>query len=306
MRFAVPTPQEAVVAAELPRIVEQARPGSALVEVALVGRGFLFAVYRAVSADAGPLAIRVPRHDEWTHGPHSVTRPVDLLRQEAVYAESARSAGVPTPPVVHLQTDGPLPFMASTYVEHDQSPVSPGELARVVDQIHAVPVPELRPAEQGALSANQVVASRLCWRARKMVDLFDEDLHLPEPLDLVAKLDAGGVCERLLHMDLRPDNLLTRRGRLLAVIDWGNALFGDPALEHARLAEFGMSASDDWSPNAPAARAPDVEIVYRLDTVVMQATVHEEIIGDPTTARRYLARALQLREELACHWIAVS
>jgi aminoglycoside phosphotransferase (APT) family kinase protein len=37
----------------------------------------------------------------------------------------------------------------------------------------------------------------------------------------------------LLHADLGPEHLLVRDGRLAGVIDWGDARFGDPALDYA-------------------------------------------------------------------------
>ena len=39
----------------------------------------------------------------------------------------------------------------------------------------------------------------------------------------------------LLHADLGPDHLLVRDGRLVGVIDWGDARVGDPALDYAWL-----------------------------------------------------------------------
>jgi aminoglycoside phosphotransferase (APT) family kinase protein len=39
----------------------------------------------------------------------------------------------------------------------------------------------------------------------------------------------------LLHADLGPEHLLERDGRLVGVIDWGDARIGDPALDYAWL-----------------------------------------------------------------------
>jgi aminoglycoside phosphotransferase (APT) family kinase protein len=40
-------------------------------------------------------------------------------------------------------------------------------------------------------------------------------------------------------MDLRPENILVCAGRPAAILDWSNALAGDPALDLARTAEYG-------------------------------------------------------------------
>jgi aminoglycoside phosphotransferase (APT) family kinase protein len=47
----------------------------------------------------------------------------------------------------------------------------------------------------------------------------------------------------LLHADLGPEHLLVRDGRLGGVIDWGDARFGDPALDYAWLLN---SPFADW------------------------------------------------------------
>jgi aminoglycoside phosphotransferase (APT) family kinase protein len=44
-----------------------------------------------------------------------------------------------------------------------------------------------------------------------------------------------GFEPRVLHADLGPEHLLVRDGRLAAVIDWGDARVGDPALDYAWL-----------------------------------------------------------------------
>jgi aminoglycoside phosphotransferase (APT) family kinase protein len=44
-----------------------------------------------------------------------------------------------------------------------------------------------------------------------------------------------GFAPRLVHCDLGPSHLLCRDGRLVGVIDWGDAKIGDPALDYAWL-----------------------------------------------------------------------
>jgi aminoglycoside phosphotransferase (APT) family kinase protein len=39
----------------------------------------------------------------------------------------------------------------------------------------------------------------------------------------------------LIHGDLGPEHLRVRNGRLVGVIDWGDARVGDPALDYAWL-----------------------------------------------------------------------
>ena len=53
-------------------------------------------------------------------------------------------------------------------------------------------------------------------------------------------------------MDFRPANILARDGEIVGVIDWGNALVGDPALEVARVAKYGL-----WDDDFATGYGPD-------------------------------------------------
>src|SRR5205807_8740480 len=105
-----------------------------------------------------------------------------------------------------------------------------------------------------------------------------------------------------LHMDVRPVNLLTRGSLLQALIDWGNMLLGDPALEWARMTEFSgvtrgfVAAYSSVRPVPSAPRA--VELLYRFDTAAMLAAVHLQFRLDRDHGRRHLERAATLRQQL--------
>ena len=64
---------------------------------------------------------------------------------------------------------------------------------------------------------------------------FDKDRH-PEAKSLFAETETlVDFKPVLLHADLGPEHLLVRDGRLVGVIDWGDARIGDPALDYAWL-----------------------------------------------------------------------
>ncbi len=99
----------------------------------------------------------------------------------------------------------------------------------------------------------------------------------------------------LLHMDLRPANILVRSGRPAALLDWSNALVGEAALDLARAAEYGsltaaaLAAYGNQRAFSMTPRTPR-QIVYRLDTAVMLS--HVFINGAPNEgkARHYIQR----------------
>ncbi|MGH3212853.1 MAG: phosphotransferase, partial [Trebonia sp.] len=110
-----------------------------------------------------------------------------------------------------------------------------------------------------------------------------------------------------LHMDLRRENILVRAGRPVAVLDWSNALIGDPALDLARAAEYGsltpaaLAAYGDPGsfPMSPLTALTPRQAVYRLDTAVMLSHVFLDGAPDRAKARHYIERTKSLCRRLA-------
>jgi aminoglycoside phosphotransferase (APT) family kinase protein len=70
---------------------------------------------------------------------------------------------------------------------------------------------------------------------RLVLPLLDADLRA-RAHGLFAEAETlVGFEPALVHADLGPEHLLVRDGRLAAVIDWGDARVGDPALDYAWL-----------------------------------------------------------------------
>jgi aminoglycoside phosphotransferase (APT) family kinase protein len=68
---------------------------------------------------------------------------------------------------------------------------------------------------------------------RVVLPLLDVD-ERPRGEALLAEAETlTGFAPRLTHSDLGPEHLLCRDGRLVGVIDWGDARIGDPALDYA-------------------------------------------------------------------------
>lgn len=96
-------------------------------------------------------------------------------------------------------------------------------------------------------------------------------------------------------MDMRPANLLTHRSAIAAVIDWSNALVGDPALELARIEEYGHLSSGFREGYGEAVNAPrQIHLVYRLDTAIMLAVVFLSEAPNPGAARAQVDRVKEL------------
>ena len=270
----------------------------------VAGAGLTFLVCRAESAAFGPVAIRVPWRRVIAGHNDGVVEARRLLRQEAALANHARSHGLPSPMAhaLHLGDDG-FDFLVSTYVPHDGSPPDGRAFGRLVRAIHDCPAPAIELVGQGGLPPSRLIGARLAQRASAVGRLTRARLPLPAACALAALLACRDDRRALLHMDARPANLFTREGAIAGIADWGDALVGDPALELARIAEYGhldaafLTGYGDAQAldRLPAA----VDTIYRLDTVVMLAIVFLAEAPDREMADRMVRRAAALAASLA-------
>jgi aminoglycoside phosphotransferase (APT) family kinase protein len=220
----------------------------------------------------------------------------DLLELEAALARHARAHRLPAPRVHDLVRHDDGDLLISEYIESDGSEVDAAELGGLVRRLHGAPLPACASALPHAAG---ILIERIARRARAVERLTGLALDLPPPERLAGALPPDGEVS-LLHMDVRPDNLLTRGGAVAALVDWANALIGPPLLELARIAEYG--ALDDrfasgYRLEASATTGP-AWALYRLDTAVMLAVVFLAEAPDPVRAADQLRRIRDLAGEL--------
>lgn len=272
-----------------------------------IGHGLDARVYRASSASLGDVAIRVPHSRYLNSGNETQLDTRRQLRQDFELSGHLRAHGLPVPAVfvLHRSDDteadkaGP-DFTIGEYVPSDGGALPDEAFGRLIRAIHTVPAP---PAGlvcmESCDDADQVLAQRIGERFAKLAAVTALDVSLPPVAALLAADRDPAAGRRLLHMDLRPENVLVRSGRPVALLDWSNALVGDPALDLARAAEYGvltpavLAAYGDpggftMSPSAPR------QVVYRLDTAVMLSHVFLDGAPDPLKARHYTERVRSL------------
>ena len=161
--------------------------------------------------------------------------------------------------------------------------------------------------------ADQVLAERIGDRLKNLAAVTELGVGFPDIRAVLAADQADGLPRRLLHMDLRPENVLVRAGRPVAILDWSNALIGDPALDLARAAEYGSltpaalagygdPGSFTMSPQTSLTSLTSLtprEAVYRLDATVMLSHVFLDGAPEPAKARHYIERTKSLCRRLA-------
>lgn len=182
---------------------------------------------------------------------------------------------------------------------HDGSVPDRREFGQLMRAIHDCPVPDITPVMQGGREIADVITERLLRRSRVIEETAGVDLTLPDTDSIRGSLEQSTGRASLLHMDARPENLLTWRGNIRAVIDWSNALIGSPALDLARIEEYGQLTPDflhGYGASEAAEAPPSERLLYRLDTAVMLAVVFLSEAPDPTRAKSQIERAASLWE----------
>ena len=259
-------------------------------------------MYRGDSPTLGPLAFRVPLDPHFANANDESVDARDLLHQEAALSSHVSGFGVATPPVRHLHVgnDG-FDFLVSEFVVHDGSAPDPREFGQLLRAIHDCPMPDVKLVMQGEREVGDVIAERLLRRSRVIERIAGMDLLLPDSDCIRAVLAQSTARPSLLHMDSRPENLLTWRGNIRAVIDWSNALIGSPELDLARTEEYGHLTPDFLHGYgvSEAKEAPLSErLLYRLDTAVMLAVVFLSEAPNPRRAKPQVERVARLFEAL--------
>jgi aminoglycoside phosphotransferase (APT) family kinase protein len=266
-----------------------------------IGHGLDARVYHATSVALGPVAVRVPHSRYLSSANETALDTRLLLRQESGLSAHLLAHGLPVPEMFVLHTDDSgVDFTISQFVASDGSELPDREFGRLIRAIHEVPVPALDlVCMESCADADEVLAERIGQRLANLAAITD---LFAGPPDIAAVLSADrddAPPRRLLHMDLRPANILVRASRPAAILDWSNALAGDPALDLARAAEYGsltpaaLAAYGDTGTFSMTPAAPR-QVVYRLDTAVMLSHVFLDGAPDQVRARHYVDRTRTL------------
>lgn len=133
---------------------------------------------------------------------------------------------VPTP---ELTDDGVRHLLLPGTPLEDGGTATGRELGAFLKALHAVDPVEA--VAHGALDAETATAAKTAELAEfrtQIVPLLPTDVQAAanELLDRVANVRTS-----LIHCDLGPDHILMTDGRITGIIDWTDAIIGDPALD---------------------------------------------------------------------------
>lgn len=260
-----------------------------------IGEGMDAKVYRAHSPELGPVAIKMP-HNRWVSSgnePRLDTRVI--LRKEFRLSRHLQAHGLQVPEVFFMHTDDDgVDFIVSQFVESDNSELLDSEFGRLIRAIHDLPAPSIElSASEPSADADEILTERIERRLKTLASIVSLSIPVPDIGSALSAWRTDDVPGRLLHMDLRPENILVRSGHPLAILDWSNALVGEAALDLSRAAEYGsltaaaLAAYGNSDAFSMTPRTPR-EIIYRLDTAVMLAHVFLQGAPDAGKAQHYI------------------
>jgi aminoglycoside phosphotransferase (APT) family kinase protein len=292
------------VTPELTAEIEALARERRLTGLALIGSGLEFDVFHATAPDGKQLVLRTPiggRFQSHANDPHVDAR--SLLRWEYAVSQHLAELGFPVAAPRELLPGEP-DVLVTEYVPDDGGGCQPEALGALLRSLHQAPLPTAVPPAAEGLPTAQLLPVRIARRWREVAALVpDLPAGLP-PAQLTAVLTRAPG-KSLLHLDVRAPNLRCRDGRVLALLDWSNALIGDPLLELARLAEFAQVAENGIDfPAVQAGYGPVAHWhqlaydIYRLDAAVMLTLVFWSEAPDATLGESALDRLLRVHHML--------
>jgi len=298
------TDRETVLIKKLQKYTGTFDKNSRLKNFNVAGTGLDFLVCRAESEKWGVVAVKTPWQRKISNDNDADMDSRDLMRQEVNITRHLRKYGLPLPLIHHFCIDdNGIDFLITQFIDNDDSPPDMYMFGHLMKEIHDKPVPQLELVAQVRGSLNMILSERISRRSRVVVKLSGNEFYIPTVEDFDYFLDRYQVKRNsLLHMDARPANLLTQNNRIVAIIDWANALIGDRGLDLARIAEYGHLNSEFKEgygrENCFSHLPKEIELIYRLDTAVMLGVVFLSEAPDPQLAKTQVKRILELYEEL--------
>lgn len=168
-----------------------------------------------------------------------------------------QSVGLVTPTPFYLDQSGEIfskPYMVIEYIEGktEFAPLNlPDLILQFATQLSSIHKVDCSKLDLSFLPAQEKIYARKLRERPAKVDQSLDEGHIRDTLEAVWPITQRNTSV-LLHGDFWPGNILWKNGRLVAVIDWENAAFGDPLADVANsrleiLWAFGINAMQSFT-----------------------------------------------------------
>ena len=263
--------------ADVPPLVRELAAGRGFTQLGLVGAGVEFQVFEATAPDGAKVVLRTPVGERFLfnlNDQHVDTRA--LLRWEYIVTSHLAGLGFPvaTPRELIL---GPPDVLVSDFLADDGYGADQAALGALLRMLHGLRPPQAQPVATKGLPVTSLLPRRITERFTALATIV-EGLPAPPPEGQLAAVLASRPASSLVHLDVRASNARCAEGAVVGLLDWSNALVGDPAMELGRLAEYALLPENgiDYEAVLAGYREPvpadsPAFWVYRLDAAVMLA-----------------------------------
>ncbi|UPT75878.1 MAG: phosphotransferase [Elusimicrobiota bacterium] len=258
-------------------------------DVELASEGMEYFLFR-VSTDKGPLAIKAATALSISDDIDDAIDTSLSLAREASVLKHLRSNGAKVPDCFGFSQNEGFPLCVMEFIIGDGTSATDFSLGQALRAVHDAgpwPIAGKSPAELESDFKIKILGCIRQWLhklvLRRRLDSSLMDAVHPAVFD-------GYAMPRLttLHMDLRRANVIAAKNGVAAILDWGNAIIGDPWLDLLRVEEYSelemgqfRSGYGDAPPRPPAA----IEHLYRLYTTSMMSLLFENMVPDPELCR---------------------
>lgn len=261
-------------------------------EVELAAEGMEYALFR-ISTAKGDFAVKAASGATISDDIDDAIDTNRSLAREAEVLAHLRARGAKVPECFGYSRNSGFPMCAMEFVRGDETAASDASLGRALRGVHAAgPWPGSEDLE--AEFKTKVLECVAQW-LRKLVSRRRLDVSLTRAVG--PALFDGWRAPRLttLHMDFRRDNVVSVKNGVAAVLDWGNAMAGDPWLDLLRVEEYAeLEMGAFWSGygEAPPRPPAGIERLYRLYTTSMLALLFEKMAPNPEKCGIYAERTI--------------
>ncbi|WP_405066712.1 aminoglycoside phosphotransferase family protein [Kribbella sp. NBC_01510] len=181
----------------------------------------------------------------------------NTIAAEAEACDLARSLDVPSPRVIAVDLTAPTYLITAELPgEPTNSPQVLAEAGRCLRRLHTIHDPSadwptnlLKPIET-LDRLTSVLPDQLAQRLRDTVPPFVRTVADIKPA--------------LLHGDLHPRHLYAVGNKLTGVLDWGDAMYGDPLFDIARFTMSGPAPTAAFLTGYPLSRTPYINHTLSL------------------------------------------
>ncbi|MDM5207648.1 aminoglycoside phosphotransferase family protein [Cytobacillus kochii] len=272
-------------------------------EINLIGNGVINAVFLINEKNLGKLAVRTPwRSEEDMMDKNSSG--IISLKKEAIISEHCHKHQIPVPKINKLYFSNEINFLVSDFVSGDGQEISSYDIGEVTSKIHKVPLDGLSIVDQNERKLSNIVSHRITGRVHSLNKLINTNFIIPSSEELEAILNTSKKKNSLLHLDVRPPNIIGENGIIKAIIDWDNSFVGNPIMELMRIFESKELVEGDFIKgynDLDIIENTDtiIQSIYRLDTALMLSILFTSFINDSEKKDYYLKRVHFLIEEIS-------